>query len=63
MLYDNIRYYIKKAGLSISEAERRAGLARGHIYRWKKSAPSVTNIKKVADVLGVTVDELIKERD
>lgn len=63
MLHDNIRYYIKEAGLSISETERRAGLARGHIDKWKESSPSVTNIKKVADVLGVTVDELIKERD
>ena len=41
--------------------ERKAGLAKGTIYRWKKASPTVSNLKKVADALGVKIEKLIKE--
>lgn len=31
------------------------------ITRWDENRPSVDRVKRVADVLGVTVDELLKE--
>ena len=55
MIYENIKHYAKKRGLTIREIERRAGLARGHMEKWKR-------LQKVADVLGVTVNTLLKER-
>lgn len=63
MIYENIKHYAKKRGLSISEVERQAGLARSHACKWKDDYnPSLTSLQKVADVLGVTVNTLLKER-
>lgn len=63
MIYENIRYYAKKRGISISELERQSGLARGHIGKWEsKSEPTISTLQKVADVLGVTVNTLLLER-
>lgn len=62
MIYENIKFYAKKRGMSISEVERQADLARGHIYKWMKHEPNIVSLKKVADVLGVTVNTLIEER-
>ena len=62
MIYDNIKNCAKKRGLSLMEVERRAGLARGHIEKWKKIFnPSLTSLQKVADALGVSVSTLLKE--
>lgn len=62
MVYKNIEFYAKKRGMSIREIERRAGLARGHIEKWKRTFnPSLTSLQKVADVLGVTVNTLLRE--
>lgn len=62
MIYDNIKNYAKKRGLSLMEVERRAGLARGHIEKWKKDFnPSLTSLQKVAEVLNVSVGTLLKE--
>ena len=63
MIYENIKYYAKKRGLTIREIERRAGLARGHMEKWKQTYnPNLASLQKVADVLGVTVNTLLKER-
>lgn len=63
MIYENIRYYAKKRGISISELERQSGLSRGHIGKWEsKSEPTISTLQKVADVLGVTVNTLLRER-
>lgn len=63
MIYENIKYYAKKRGLTISELERQAHLSRGHIYKLGgKNEPTISTLQKVADVLGVTVNTLLKER-
>lgn len=56
MLYDNICYWAKKRGLSIHQVEKRAVIGNGSISRWGKDyEPKLGNLKKVADVLGVSV--------
>ncbi len=63
MIYDNIKHYAKKRGLSIMEVERQAGLARGHTSKWEvKNEPTIASLQKVADVLGVSIGTLLKER-
>ena len=59
MIYENISKLCKKEGISIAKLERDLGIGNGTIGRWGKSAPTVDNIKKVADRFGVTVDELL----
>ena len=63
MIYDNIFERAKKRGISINKLEEQAELSKGSICKWGKSvSPTVKSIKKVADILGCTVDELITEK-
>ena len=56
MLYENICYWAKKRGLSIHQVEKRAVIGNGSISRWGKDyEPKLKNLRKVADVLGVSV--------
>ena len=61
MVYENICRLCKKKGLSIHQLEQKAGL-KGVIGRWKNEFnPSLTNLQKVADALGVSVATLLRE--
>lgn len=61
MLYKKIETLCKKKGISVAALEKEAGLGNGAIGKWKSSVPGVGNLKKVATVLGCTVDELLEE--
>ena len=47
-----------KKGWSLKETDQHAGIGENSIYRWKKQVPNMNSLAKVADVLGVSVDEL-----
>ena len=60
----NIKRLCTVQGLTIQQLEDRAQISAGTIGRWGQDGqfmPSVDKVKRVADVLGVTVDELLKE--
>lgn len=62
MIYEIVKRLAKAQGLSIREVERRAGLENGAISKWiGETSPRLENAMKVADVLGVPVQELVKE--
>lgn len=61
MIYKNISELCRKKGISIAKLERDLGIGNGTIGRWGKSAPTIDNIKKVADYFEVKVDELIAD--
>ena len=53
-------YAIKdKKKITLVEIANRSGLSRDAIMRWDVNSPSVANLKKVADVLEVPIEELI----
>ena len=60
MVYEKISEIAKKKNISISELERRAGLSKATISKWKTSSPKADNLKSVATVLNVKVDELLE---
>ncbi|MCM1327275.1 MAG: helix-turn-helix domain-containing protein [Bacteroidales bacterium] len=60
-IYNKIKDICKQKGVSVSSVEKRAGLANGLITKWNTFNPTVKSLKAVADVLEVTVDELLKE--
>lgn len=62
MLYENVKYFCSRAGISIRSLEQKAGLGNGVINGWKNSNPRIDSLKSVAKVLGVTLDELLEER-
>ena len=62
MIYDNIRRRAKERGISINKLEEEANVSTGSICKCGNGiSPTVKNIKKVADILECTVDELISD--
>lgn len=62
-MLENIRRICKERDLSILRLEREAGLAAHTMCRWDKNIPSVDKVKRVADALGVTVDDLLRKEN
>lgn len=60
-MLEKIKELCAKKQVSISELERACSIGNGTIARWGESSPSVSNLKKVADYFGCTVDELISD--
>lgn len=60
MIYERIKSEANQQKLTIAELEKRAGLGNGVIGGWRTSAPNARKLEAVADVLGVTVDYLLK---
>lgn len=61
MLYERIREISKAKKMRTRDIEREAGLGDNTMWRWNISTPSVDKVAAVAKVLGVTIDELMKE--
>jgi repressor len=61
MLYDKIKEVAKTKSLSIYRIERDLGFSNGSLRKWNNSTPSATSLKKVANYLNVTLDELLEE--
>ena len=56
-----IRRRCKERNITLAELERGAGIGNGIIGKWGKAnnGPSAANLKKVADYLGCTMDDLM----
>lgn len=61
MLYDKIKEIAKTKSLSIYRIERDLGFSNGSLRKWNNSTPSATSLKKVANYLNVTLDDLLEE--
>ncbi len=61
MIYNRIKGIAKEKRVSISSIERDCDLARGTLIKWNDHIPSAVTLKKVADLLGVSVDDLLSE--
>ena len=61
MLFKKIKSICDAKDMSIRELENKAGLGNGTIKGWEKSSPTVDNLKKVANILNCTIDELIRD--
>ena len=61
MLIKKIVSLCKQRNISIAQLEREIGLGNGTIGGWKKSSPTIDNVKKVAEFFCVTIDSLVYE--
>lgn len=59
-IFDNVSKRATDKGIPINALEDKAGIARGSVYKWNTVSPTIRNISKVAEVLGCSVDDLIK---
>lgn len=62
-LFEKIKMLAKKQGLSLLEVNDKAGLGKYSIYNWRKKDPTIDNLKKVANVLHTTIDNLLSDTD
>lgn len=60
---DRIEEVLREKQMSKRGLEREAGIGTGNIQKWKTTNPSTENVKKVANVLGVSVAYLTGESD
>ncbi len=60
LIYDNVCREAKKSGTSINALEKDCGLAIGSVCKWNSVSPTVRNLKKVADRLGVAIEDLLE---
>lgn len=58
-----IKQLCKMKGVTQQKVEMTLGLANGYISKIEKSTPSGTNLQKLADYFGVTVEYLMKGED
>lgn len=63
MLLNNIRKLCQAQKITLKQLERETGLSNGIIAKWGTSSPTIGNVKAVADYFGVTVDELLKDKE
>ncbi len=60
-IFDNIKTTARKKGIAVSTLEKEAGIANGSVYKWNNVSPSVESLNKVAKVLDVPLESLLKE--
>jgi transcriptional regulator with XRE-family HTH domain len=62
-LYYNFEKLIKKKGISPYRVSKDTGIPYATLSDWKnsKSKPKLDKLIKIANYLGVTLDELLKE--
>ena len=61
MIYTNILAICEARNIPIRKLERDCGIGNGVVRRWDEGHADVWLVKAVADYLGVTVDDLLRE--
>ena len=61
MLYDKIKEVAQTRNVSIYRIEIDLKFSNGSLRKWNNSTPSATSLKKVANYLHVTLDELLED--
>lgn len=62
MIYDNIVKYAKDKGYTLQGIEKACDLSNGIISKWRENNnPKLENLKRVANYLGVSVEQLIAD--
>lgn len=58
-IFDIVKQLANEQKISISELERKLGMGRNSLYRWKTQTPSSDTLQKVADYFNVSIDYLL----
>ena len=59
MIYERIKRLCKVRQMTVRQLELACGLSNGSIRKWAKASPSAESLYKVAQRLGVNMEELI----
>lgn len=63
MIYNNVCQVARQKGISINSIEKETDLGIGSLCKWNSVSPTVRNLKKVANYLGVSIEELLAEEE
>ncbi len=63
VIFDNVRHLCREKGISITKLEDDLGFARSSVCKWNKNEPGIRKVQKVANYLGVSIEELLKETE
>lgn len=55
---EKIKEMTKDKGISLCRLEIEAGLTNGTVRKWYKQQPNIKTLFKVAEVLGVNIEDL-----
>lgn len=61
MLFDNIKSLCERKGISVWRLERDLGFSNRSVSKWNETDPGIRKVQKVADYLGVAIEDLLKE--
>lgn len=61
MIYQNIKAIADSKKISISKIEKECGITPKYMCKWDKVTPNSNTLVVVANYLGTTVEELVKE--
>ena len=62
MLYQKIKALAKEKKIPICKIEEQLEIAQGSICKWGTISPSYDKVVGVAKILGVSVEELLKQK-
>lgn len=58
-VYENIKKYAKKRNMNLQDVALKAGLSKNMIYQYNKGKnPSLETLTKIAEILGVSYNDL-----
>lgn len=60
IILERIKALCAEQGLTIHSLEEKAGLSNGVVDNWETASPNLSSIKAVAEVLHVSIDELVQ---
>lgn len=60
IILERIKALCAEQGLTIHSLEEKAGLSNGVVDNWGTASPNLGSIKAVAEVLHVSIDELVQ---
>ena len=60
-MYDNVKKICEEKGISVGKIEKDLQLSNGSICKWNENEPGIRKVQKVADYLGVSIEELLKD--
>ncbi|MBU9712110.1 helix-turn-helix domain-containing protein [Evansella tamaricis] len=66
MVGERVKKYRKEAGLTLTELADRAGVAKSYLSALERNIqtnPSIQFLEKIAAVLNITIDHLLKDMD
>lgn len=61
MLYDNVKALCEEKGITIWKLERDLNLPHSSVRKWNENEPGIRKVQKVAEYLGVSIEELLRE--